>query len=280
MDRLTIDELLDDEVQLLTLPHIVIELIGMLDDPETDMASITNLVATDAVLSAKVLRIINSAYYALPFSVSSISQAVGLVGLKTLRELVIATRVADTFKGFSGDLLDVRSFWENSFVSAGIAQEFAATLGLEEERMFAVALLHHLGMMVMLQRMPQQMKAIIGRAKADVHELYRQEMESLGYSHTDVTARLMGSWQLPEFFSEVCQYQHEFYRAPQHPTEAAILHLADAMAQSISPLMYLQGVEQEADLAVFDYITLPAERLQSMAEQAMQERDKAGILLQ
>lgn len=280
MDRMTLDELLEDDTPLLALPRIVVDLLGLLEQADAEMGQITNLVASDAALSAKVLQIINSAYYALPFSVSSISQAVGLMGLKNLRELVLAVRVADTFKGFSGELIDVRSFWENSFIAAGIAREFAATLGLDEERLFAVTLLHHLGIMVMLQKMPQQMTEIVHLARANIHELHQQELDILGFSHADVTAKLMTRWRLPPFFSEVCQYQHEFYRAPEHITEAAILHLADAMAHSISPLIHMQGLDPEPDLAVFDYITLPASHLHTMAEQAMQERDRAGVLLQ
>lgn len=275
-----LDELLNDEAMLPTLPRIVIELIGLLDRPDADLEEISQLIGNDAVLSARVLRVINSAYYALPFKVDSISQAVGLVGFKALRELALATRVADTFKGIASNLLDVRSFWENSFISASLARELAQPLELDENKLFVAGLLHHLGIMVMLEKMPDVMVGIIQQARANEQELHAEELATLGYSHADVGARLLEQWQLPPFFVELSAYHHDFYRAPHYAAEAAVIHLADTFAQIISPMASMQGMEERPDLAVYDYITLSGSRLDALAQTVLAERGKAGMLLQ
>jgi HD-like signal output (HDOD) protein len=280
MERLTLDALLAEETQLLTLPYMVTRLLSLSRDPDANLHELAELVSCDAVLSAKVLRVINSAYYALPRKVESIATAVSLVGLHRLHELALATQVGELFKGIAGNSLDVRSFWENSYMSATIARDFAHALKLDEERVFAVSLLHHLGIMVMLQRMPRQMAQIIQQARADEQELQTQELAQLGYTHADVAAGLMAQWQLSDYFVEVCRYHHAFYLAPNYATDAAILHLADVMTQGLSPLMHLQGLEEEADLAVYDYVTLSTQAVDSLAMQAFAERAKAGMLLQ
>ncbi|MBW6476720.1 MAG: HDOD domain-containing protein [Chromatiales bacterium] len=280
MDGLTLDELLAEEAQLLTLPYMVVKLLSMTDDPDADLSELAELVGCDAVLSAKVLRIINSAYYALPKKIDSINTAVNLVGLRRLRELVLATQVGEIFKGIAAGSLNVRSFWENSYLAAILARDFAHALKLDEDRLFAVSLLHHLGIMVMLQRMPVQMARIIQQARADEQELQVQELAQLGYTHADVAAGLMAQWQLSDYFVEVCQYHHRFYQAPNHAADAAVIHLADVMAQEMSPLMSLQGLEDEADLAVYDYVTLAPSAVDSLARQALVERANAGMLLQ
>ena len=280
MDCLTLDALLADEAQLLTLPYMVARLLSMSEDPNADIQELADLVSCDAVLSAKVLRAINSAYYALPRKVESISTAVSLVGLRRLRELAVATQIGELFKGITGNSLDVRSFWENSYISASIARDFAHELQLDEDRVFAVSLLHHLGIMVMLQRMPNQMAQIIRQARADEQEFQTQELAQLGYTHADVAAGLMEQWQLSDYFVEVCRYHHAFYQAPNFAADAAMIHLADVMAQGLSPLMHLQGLEEEADLAVYDYVTLSTQTLDNLAMQAFADRAKAGMLLQ
>lgn len=280
MDGLTLDELLAEEAQLLTLPYMVVQLLSMMDEPDADFDELSELISCDAVLSAKVLRIINSAYYALPKKIDSINTAVNLIGLRRLRELVLATQVGEIFKGIAADSLDVRSFWENSYIAAILARDFAHALKLDEDRLFAVSLLHHLGIMVMLQRMPVQMAQIIQQARADEQELQLQELAQLGYTHADVAAGLMKLWQLSDYFVEVCQYHHHFYLAPCHAADAAVIHLADVMAQEMSPLMGLSGLDEEADLAVYDYVTLAPSTVDSLARQALVERANAGMLLQ
>lgn len=271
--------LLDDEPELLTLPVIVNDLLALIDAPDARIEQIIALVSGDAALSARVLRVINSPYYALPVKVDSVQNAVNLMGLQNLRDLVIATKVAERFRDFPGQMVDVRSFWENSLFAASLARDIYRALGLNRDNLFAVALLHHLGTMVMLQKLPRQMEAILKSVRGNYTDLFDAEVAEFGYSHADVGAELLHSWGMPEVFVEVTRHHHDFYQSPHYATESAIVHLADTVAQQVCPLVNYEGIALEPDLAVFRYVTLAPDRLDRLYQAVRSRGGDAAVLI-
>lgn len=264
----TLTALLDDDPELLTLPQVVDDLLALIDDPDSNIEQIAERISEDGALTARVLRIVNSAYFALATEIDSVYQAINLMGLSSLRDLVVATKVAEKFDHVSGDLVDVESFWANSLYAAGVARDIYQLLGQKKMNIFVATLLHHVGIMVLLDKLPEQMATILSETRAGDQDLSQRERLVLGYSHADVGAELMSAWGLPESFIEVTRYHHHFYEAPRFATEAAVIHLADAMAQQAKPLLHFEGIELEPDLAVFSYVTLRQERLDGLAEHA------------
>lgn len=264
----TLRALLDEDPELLTLPQVVDDLIALIDNPDSSIERIAERISEDGALTARVLRIVNSAYFALATKIDSVPQAINLMGLSSLRDLVVATKVAEKFDHISGELVDVESFWANSLYAAGVARDIYQLLGERRMNIFVATLLHHVGIMVLLEKLPEPMATILRETRAGDQDLCERERLLLGYSHADVGAELLSAWGLPEPFIEVTRYHHHFYEAPNYATEAAVLHLADAMAQQAKPLVHFEGIEMEPDLAVFSYVTLRQDRLDVLAEQA------------
>lgn len=279
METPSLSALLDDEPELLTLPVIVNDLLALIDAPDARMEQIIALVSADAALSARVLRLINSPYYALPVKVDSVENAVSLMGLQNLRDLVIATKVAEKFRDFPGQMVDVHAFWQNSLYAASLARDLYRSLGHNRDNLFAVALLHHLGTMVMLQKLPRQMEAILKSVQGNSADMFDAELAEFGYSHADVGAQLLQSWGMPEVFVEVTRHHHDFYQAPRYATESAIVHLADTVAQQICPLVNCDGVAREPDLAVFRYVTLSPDRLERLYQEVRCRGGDASVLI-
>lgn len=279
METPSMSALLDDEPELFTLPVIVNDLLALIDAPDARVEEIVDRVEGDASLTARVLRLINSPYYSLPVKVDSVQNAISLMGLQSLRDLVIATKVAEKFRDFPGGLVDVRSFWHNSLFAASVARDLYRALGLKRDNLFAVALLHHLGTMVMLQKLPRQMEAILKSVRGNYTDLFDAEMAEFGYSHADVGAELLNSWGMPEIFVEVTRHHHDFYSAPRYATESAIVHLADTVAQQACPLVHYEGLALEPDLAVFRYVTLAPERLDRLYLAVRTRGGDAAVLI-
>lgn len=268
MKNPTLRALLDEDPELLTLPQVVDELLVLIDDPDSSFDDIAERISQDGALTARVLRIVNSAYFSLASHIESVHQAIHLMGLTSLRDLVIATKVAEKFDHVSGELVNVESFWSNSLYAAGVARDIYQLLGLRKVNIFVATLLHHVGIMVMLDKMPQQMQTILAEVRAGNHDLEERERLALGYSHADVGAELMAAWGFPPAFIEVTRYHHRFYEAPEFATEAAVVHLADVMAQQARPMVHFEGIEQTPDLAVFSYVNLQQDSLYGVTEQA------------
>jgi HD-like signal output (HDOD) protein len=274
----TLTELLEQEPQLLTLPAIVSELLSLIDDPQARLEHIVKVAEQDAGLTARVLRLINSPYYALPLKVDSMQHAVSLMGLQNLRDLVIATKVAERFQHVSGELMDMHTFWRNSLYSASVARDIYRALGHNRYNLFAVSMLHHLGTMVLLQSLPQTMTAILESVRGSYRELFEAEQTALGYTHADVGAALLAGWELPEVFIEVTRHHHDFYHCERYGLEAAVVHLADTIAQRDCPLLHFEGLAVEPDLAVYRYVTLAQPRLERLAS-AVSERGGGAVNL-
>ena len=279
MDTHSLSALLEDEPELLTLPGIVNDLLALIDAPDARVERIVALVAGDAALTARVLRLINSPYYALPVKVDSVQNAITLMGLQNLRDLVIATKVAEKFHDFPGQLVDVHAFWKNSLFAASVARDLYRALGLNRDNLFAVALLHHLGTMVMLQKLPRQMETVLKSAQGNYTDLFEAEQAEFGFTHADVGAELLHSWGMPEIFVEVTRHHHDFYQSLRYATESAIVHLADTMAQQVCPLVNGEGAAMEPDLAVFRYVTLAPDRLDRLYQAVCTRSSDAGVLI-
>lgn len=279
MKPLTLQSLLEDDPELLTLPQVVDDLLVLIDDPDCGIDEIAERLSADGALTARVLRIVNSAYFALALKIDSVHQAINLMGLSALRDLVVATKVAEKFDHVSGELVDVESFWANSLYSAGLARDIYQLLGMKKMNIFVATLLHHVGIMVLLEKQPERMEGVLEQVRAGKHDLFEVERRILGFTHADVGAELMAAWGFPGAFSEVTRYHHRFYEAPNFATEAAIVHLADAMAQQSRPLLHFEGIELEPDLAVFSYIGLQQDSLDGVAQHANAYLEQNGHLL-
>lgn len=279
MKPVTLQSLLEEDPELLTLPGVVDDLLVLIDDPKCGLQDIAERISADGALTARVLRIVNSAYFALAMKIDSVPQAINLMGLSALRDLVVATKVAEKFDHVSGELVDVESFWANCLYAAGVARDIYQLLGMRKVNIFVATLLHHVGIMVLLEKQPERMIAILEEVRQGKHDLFEAEQGILGFTHADVGAELMAAWGLPASFIEVTRYHHRFYEAPNFATEAAIVHLADAMAQQSNPLLHFEGIEVEPDLAVFSYISLQQESLEGVAEHASTYLAQNGHLL-
>jgi len=257
----TLSELIERESLRLTLAPSLLRLPPCIGKPGFEAEPLIDLLSHDSALSAHVLGIINSAYYALPVKVDSVKHAISAIGLQSLQELVLALKVAESFSLFSGERSDSSRFWRNSLYAASVARDLYRALGHSRHNLFAITLLHHLGALVLQQRLPQQMKEVLRAVRGQGMGLPDAERSALGYTHAEVGAALLERCGLPAIFSEVTRHHHDFYRADRFATEAAVVHLADSLAQQHCPMRHYEGIDTEPDGNVFRYVTLPPQRL-------------------
>lgn len=262
-----IEQLLEDDAELLTLPSVVYEILALIDSPDSSVEQIVEKVSQDAALTVRVLRMVNSAYYGLPMPVSNVEQAITLIGLKTLRDIVLVSKVAEKFSDIPAKVANMTSFWNNSLMCAGLAKRFYKEQGLKKHNIFSAALLNNVGILVMLQKMPSEMQYLLKLADKHQQNLYDAEQLVLGYTHADVGAMFMSEWGMPELFVQVAKYRDNFYLAGEYDREAAIVHLAASHADSVMPLFNLDGLQSEPDLAIYDFLSLSEESISTQMKE-------------
>jgi HD-like signal output (HDOD) protein len=222
------EDLVKGMVKLVSLPHVCIRVNMMVDDPDFSITDIGAVISQDASLTARLLKIANSAFYGFPNKIETVSRAVTVLGTRELRDLIVGVSAVRTFAHIPVDLANMASFWRHSIYCGIVCRLLAARCSiLHTERLFIAGLLHDLGQLIVFHKLPDFSRRALRRCELTGQPFYEVEREKLGFDHGDVGAELMKYWQLPQSLQESIKYHHNPNAAEQNPLEAAIVHLAD-----------------------------------------------------
>lgn len=241
-----------------TLPQIASRLLMLVNEPSTSAADVAGLVGQDVSLSAKILRLANSAYYGAPREIASIQSAVVRLGFKVINTMVISLTVFDMFpSGRHSARFDRRAFWRHciycGLLSKLIAQQDRPAASIDPEEAFCAGLLHDIGKIVMDQYLHDDFLTSIEYAQRNSLPCFAAENETLGYTHTDVAQWLITRWELPDSLSEPIVLHHTPDKAASGGVHAAICHCADVLCYdaeisaetgSAPPLLSPQALER------------------------------------
>ncbi len=233
------------------IPKIVQELIETFNQEDFDMDEIANKISLDPVLTAKVLRLANSAHYGVSRSVASTADASVLLGFSTLRTLVLASGITGALQAPEG--FNREEFWRDNFAIAAIAKWMASYCKFNGETAFTCGMLHSIGELLIQLLMPSETKKIkaaveAGGRTADV------QMAMLGYNYADVGAELAKRWKFPEEIVEgICQHAAPL-EAKEGTTLAGLVYLAvyinDCQKNNASEKEILQNFPVEVAVSI------------------------------
>jgi HD-like signal output (HDOD) protein len=206
-------QLIRDNLNIPTLPAVVQEISLLVDNPKSGTAEIGALIAQDAPLAAKVLRIAGSAYYGLRERCLSTEQASSVLGVRVLRNVVTQAAVIQQFHhlqsipGFSIDEL-----WRHGILTAQACREIARHSqgcgALTPDEFYTCGLLHDLGKIVMLDSLGEDYVEVHQEAESSGDRLHQLEELRFGFNHTDVGALVALRWNLPTAAASAIQYHH------------------------------------------------------------------------
>lgn len=217
-----------------SLPAIYNALMRALDQPDSAIASICEIILQDPALTSRLLRLANSALFGTRSSIDTVESAVQLVGLGRVQELVLATSLIKSFEGLPTSLVDIRAFWEHSLV-CGMASSLLAEHMSDPtpERFFIAGLLHDIGRLIMYVNAPDQSRTILEKCARD-HQLPSPvEREVLGFDHCEIGAQLLTNWSLPKALCEAVRHHHISSKHSAVPQDAYLVHLADFVVTAL-----------------------------------------------
>jgi len=220
---------------LASLPTIFFQIERAINHPSSSSTDIAKAMRADQGLSARLLRIANSAFYGFPQRVESVDQAIRIIGTRQLHDLVLATVVLTQFCGVDAKLVTMKSFWQHSF-ACGIAARSLATLRRESnvEHFFVAGLLHDIGSLVLYQEFPQRAAVALEMHRRDKAALDEVERAVIGCDHGQVGAALMTLWKLPESYREVAANHHNPTGCRSPSMGAAVVHIADLLVAALA----------------------------------------------
>lgn len=273
-------DLLKGYVEISSLPAVQVRLNEAINNPKKSMSDIAKIIREDAGLTARLLRIVNSAFYSFPSKVETISQAVTIVGTQQLGALSLATSVMNLFKGIPGDFVSMDSFWRHS-VACGVAARTLATFRREPnaERLFVAGMLHDVGRLVLYTKIPDQAREALLHSNSGDRLLYEAELEMLGFTHAVVGGLLLQTWRLPASLEEVVMFHHNPRAAMRFPVETSLIHVADIIAHVMqyggSGERFVPPIDEEA----WDRLGLPETILPSTLDLVERQFEDAMLTM-
>lgn len=231
---LTPEDLVKSVATLASLPSIYNRLSEVISHPLSSSRDIGGVVSEDPGLTARVLKLVNSAFYAFPTRVDTITRAITIVGTQQLCDLALATSVIKAFQNVPQDLVDMDSFWKHS-LACGVSARAIAGQRRENnvERFFVSGMLHDIGLPIMFMKISDKTRLILEHSRTTGELLHAIEDKMLGFTHADVGRQLLLGWNLPDSLQEAVHYHHNPGRASHYPIEAAAVHVADIIAGAL-----------------------------------------------
>lgn len=218
-----------------SLPTVYLKLQEAIRKPGVTNQEITQIINEDAAMAARLLRIANSAFYNFPSKVDTVTQAITIIGVNQLQDLVLACSMVSMFKNVPEELVTMESFWKHS-IACGVTARIIASLRRENniERFFLAGLLHDLGRLIFYMLRSKDMAEVIQRSEQDKCLLTTSEKEYFGFNHAKLGAMLLKTWKLPPSLVESTAYHHSPHHAKQYMLEASIVHIADVIANALA----------------------------------------------
>jgi len=215
-----------------SLPTIYVELVSMLRSPDTSIRDIGRLIARDVGMSAKILQLVNSAFFGLCQHVSSPDQAVSILGLKTIRALVLSVQLFSRFKRDKLTSFPLEKLSNHSMATGGLARMIALAEKQNQhmvDDVFMAGLLHDTGKLVLAESVAEDYATVLDAARKDGLQLWEAERQILGATHAEVGAYLLGLWGLPDPIVESLAFHHSPSSCVhQEFTPLVAVHVADA----------------------------------------------------
>jgi HD-like signal output (HDOD) protein len=196
--------------ELPSLPSIVYELSRIINDPMSSTKEVEEVMATDIGMTAKVLKLANSAYYAIPGGVTSLSRAIAFIGFDTIHQLVLSSSIIDALKTNGAPRFNINEFWKHSVAVAIGAETIGKHTGHPNPGdMFTSGLVHDMGKVALYICVPDLLTEILKHVDEHKSTFLDAEKVISDIDHNEIGGLLSEKWKLPKAISAAAKFHHE-----------------------------------------------------------------------
>ena len=225
-------------VQLPTMPEVAQSLIQTLHDDDIPFEKVRMAISKDPSLTAKLIRMANSARFGLPRQVSSLDDAINMVGLNQVRTLALAACMTGSFSDAPG--VDRNEFWKESMACAGYSQWLARSLGTDVQQSWLTGFMVRLGELIIAQKAPKEIIEI-ERLPHLPGGRWEREQSLLGFTEGQITAELARRWNFPAEVVLALETASDPLAVTPFCRLGAIVHIATLLAEmAIGPKMSME----------------------------------------
>lgn len=234
MDERQFFEKLDRIRDIPTLPSIVVDLNRLLQDPDTSVQKIAQIIEKDQAIALKILKLVNSAFYGFKSKISDVHGAVIMLGFNAVRNAIVSVSVVDAFatklrlEGF-----DIADFWKHSLAVAVTSKNLSySTRTNSPDNCFVGGLLHDVGKVIMAQYFQDLFAGVWNASRQEAIAFHEAERNRVPANHAVIGAHLASRWQLPQGLTEAIRWHHDYQPSSQNAEFSLIIYLANIIVNS------------------------------------------------
>ena len=221
-----------------SMPALYVRLMKEFESEQPTLKQIGNIISQDVAMTAKILQLVNSAFFSLPYNVSNVNQAITILGLNTIQALVLSVGVFTEYQARSSSDFSLETLWQHSITVGNLSRSIAAEAGLnrtaQDEAQLA-GILHDVGKLI-----ESEIPGFFQEINKNPNDTYMEtEIRILGTSHAEIGAYMLSLWGLPNSVIQAVAYHHSPSRHGSTKFDVvAAVHIANG-------LYYLAGTDSE-----------------------------------
>ena len=230
---LTLEELVDEITDLVSLPEIYLRIRKLMDDRDSRLDDFAEVVSGDPSLTAAVLKIVNSAFFGFAGQIDNISRALNMIGIGQLHDLVLSISAVNSLD-LPNEIIDMQDFWRRSIFCGVLSRLLAEDIHIKDsDSFFVIGLLHEIGHLILFLKFPGESQQAIQKSEQQATPLYRVERDIFGFDYGQLGQELMKAWNLPIKFQSITGFHTQPSTAQDFSLETFIVHIAHI--HSIAP---------------------------------------------
>lgn len=275
MNSITLSQVTENVKDLPTLPAIVMELLNNIDDEELNIQRLAQKVTNDLALTAKTLRYANSAHYSSMIKVTTIQQAITMMGISSVKQIIMSAALSGCFPENNCPGFSHKAFWRHSNAVAIAAKLLAKRLNFNVDIAFTAGLLHDIGSLVLVTQYPQQYAATLAYQREHPGSQFDAERKLLGIDHAAVGEALANQWNFSDIMKNAIA-GHHLPNLPGLGFLATIVHVADAIAHALDAGSCADMQAIEVSALSFESLDLDAASVEKLLRDTAAELAQIG----
>jgi HD-like signal output (HDOD) protein len=244
---------------------VVEEIERAVESPESNLLTVGEAIEKDPDLTARLLKLGNSSFYGFSSRLSTVTEAVSLIGLQQVQDLLLASSIVERFAGVEDKFVSMESFWRHSLACGIGARLLAVEKRLPKaDKFFVAGLLHDVGRLVLFSRAPQSARQIFDVYQREHLLLREAEVKVLGYDHQQIGDALLRHWKYPGNLVQAVGYHHQPMVSSVAREEASVVHISDHLVNAMQIGSSGERHVPPLNMKAWETLRLPVEVLSSI----------------
>jgi len=254
--------------EISSLPEVTTRIVEVVEDPKSTAQDMHDIVKHDPALAAKILKVVNSAFYGLPSQIASLDRAIVMLGLSAVKNIALAASLSRLFRpGAISERFAARDLWTHC-IAVGVCARLLTQVNLGSvEEAFVAGLVHDMGLLVEYQLFPKKLQAVAERCETQPQDFCAAEQEIIGADHQAFGAALAAKWKFPAALRCAISHHHTPNKLkPEFKRLATTIQVADAICCENELGFYLTAQTQDVTDEMLEAVGVREEQVGELLE--------------